>query len=78
MSLFDKVDRLILRNIKVTHETTQLDHIELGTPGKLGVIKVYCDAKDPELFKKKIDNAITILEYANKRMYGDSSSKKAE
>lgn len=71
MSIFDKLDRTILRNIKVTHEQTgnpNPDHLELGSASKFGVIKVYGNTNDPEAFKIKIDNAISILEHANLRM----------
>jgi len=40
------------------------DSIELGTPSKGGVLKVYFDSAKLEDAKVRIDNATTILEYA--------------
>jgi hypothetical protein len=40
------------------------DSVELGTPSKGGVLKVYFDASKLEDAKQKIDNAAAILEYA--------------
>jgi len=40
------------------------DSIELGTPSKGGVLKVYFDSAKPEDAKLRIDNATDILNYA--------------
>ena len=40
------------------------DSIELGTPSKGGAIKLYGDFNNPEEFKKKIDKAKEVKEYA--------------
>ena len=40
------------------------DSLEIGTPGKLGAIKIYGDFSKPEEFKKKIDAAKEVREYA--------------
>ena len=40
------------------------DSIELGTPSKGGAIKLYGDFNKPEEFKKKIDKAKEVKEYA--------------
>jgi len=45
--------------------TENPDSIEIGTPSKGGVIKVYGNFSEPEAFKKKIDNAKDVREYAN-------------
>lgn len=70
MTIFDKIDRVILRNIKVTHESINPnpDHIEIGTAGKGGVIKVYGDFNKPEEFKLKVERALLIREFTNQRM----------
>ena len=44
------------------------DSIEIGTPSKGGCIKVYGNFDNPEVFKSKIDNAVSIKEYANSKM----------
>jgi hypothetical protein len=40
------------------------DSIELGTPSKGGVLKVYFDSSKPEDAKARISNAAEILNYA--------------
>jgi len=47
------------------------DSLELGTPSKLGCIKVYGNFNDPESFKTKIDNAISVRQYANTKLNGE-------
>ena len=44
------------------------DSIELGTPSKGGAIKVYGDYRDPDAFKKLLDNAFAVRNYASKKM----------
>jgi len=41
------------------------DSIEIGTPSKGGAIKIYGDFNDSVAFKKKIDAAKEVKEYAN-------------
>ena len=41
------------------------DSIEVGTPAKGGVFKVYFDASKPDETKIRIDNAAKALAYAN-------------
>lgn len=74
MTLLDKIDRAILRNMKVEHETINRtpDHIEIGSASKGGVIKVYGDFNKPDEFKLKIDAALRLKEYANSKMYPPS------
>ena len=43
------------------------DSLEMGTPSKLGCIKVYGDFNRLEDFKKKIDAAFAAREYANSK-----------
>jgi len=40
------------------------DSLEIGTPGKSGCVKIYGNFADVEAFKKKIDNAKEVKEYA--------------
>lgn len=44
------------------------DSLEIGTPSKGGAIKIYGNFSDEESFKKKIDNAKKIREYANENL----------
>lgn len=50
------------------HKTENPDSLEIGTPSKGGAIKIYCDFINPELCKTKIDNAVIVREYANKKL----------
>ena len=77
MSLFDKFDRTILRNVHIEHESTNKtpDSLEIGTPGKGGVIKIYGDFSNPEQFKLKLEQAIQLKAYANSRLYGNTFDK---
>lgn len=77
MSIFDKFDRTILRNVHIEHESTNKspDSLEIGTPGKGGVIKIYGDFSNPEQFKAKLEQAIQLKAYANSRLYGNTFDK---
>ncbi len=44
------------------------DSLEIGTPAKGGAIKVYCDFKNLDETKAKIDNAIQAREYAQSKL----------
>lgn len=46
----------------------QQDSLEIGTPAKGGAIKVYCDFKNIEETKLKIDNAIAARNYAQQQL----------
>ena len=46
------------------------DSLEIGTPSKGGAIKVYGNYNEPDSFKKKLDNAISVREYANNKLNG--------
>ena len=46
------------------HITENPDSIEIGTPSKGGAIKIYGDFSKPDVFKKKIDDAKKVKEYA--------------
>lgn len=43
--------------VKHTHRNENADSLEIGTPGKGGVVKCYGDFSEPEAFKKKLENA---------------------
>lgn len=77
MSLFDKLDQAILQNIHVDHESTNKspDSLEIGTPGRGGVIKVYGDFSNPEQFKLKLEQALALRDYANSKVYGSTTKE---
>lgn len=77
MSLFDKLDQAILQNIHVDHESTNKspDSLEIGTPGRGGVIKVYGDFSNPEAFRQKIEKALELRDYANSKVYGSTTKE---
>lgn len=50
------------------HKTEEPDSIEIGTPSKGGAIKVYGNFCNVEAFQKKIDNAVLVREYTNKKL----------
>ena len=52
------------------HITDNPDSIEIGTPSKGGAIKVYGDFSKPDDFKKKIDSAKIVREYAQQQLGG--------
>ena len=55
---------------KTTNTIVHEDHdsLVIGTPGSGGAIKVYGDFNKPDLFKKKIDNAIEVRKYATAKI----------
>ena len=62
----DKVEE-IREAIESVHKTIteNPDSIEIGTPSKGGAIKIYGNFDNEEAFKKKIDIAKEVREYAN-------------
>jgi len=50
------------------HKTENPDSLEIGTPSKLGAVKIYGDFADAAAFQNKVDNAVTIREYAMKKL----------
>lgn len=81
MSIFDAIDRKILRSIKVEHivkrdESKLTDSFEIGTPGRSGVIKVYGDFNDPEAFKVKVSNALLVQSWTLRQIQNDETNKK--
>jgi len=48
------------------------DKIEIGTPGKGGVVSIHGNFEDPEGFQVRIDNAMKLREYARQK-YEESS-----
>jgi hypothetical protein len=52
-----------MEDLHKVYGTTYQDSIEIGTPSKGGVIKVYGDFSDIDGFKKRIDDAILLRKY---------------
>ena len=52
--------------IKTINESA--DSLAIGSPTKGGAIKVYGNFNKPEEFKKKIDNAVEVRNYANAKI----------
>jgi hypothetical protein len=57
----------------ILNRTARPDSIEIGTPSKGGVLKVYFDASNPEEMMELISNAKRGLLYANTPV--DTTSK---
>lgn len=53
--------------IALLGESDNPDSIEIGTPGKGGTVKIYGNFADPEGFKRKVDAAADVREYAGKK-----------
>lgn len=51
--------------IKHVHKNENPDSLEIGTPSKGGAIKIYGDYANAEEFKKKVDKAKEVRDYAN-------------
>lgn len=62
---------IIVKNITAGYQ----DSLEIGTPAKGGSIKVYCDFKNLEEVKSKIDNAILARSYANEKLEAKNEPK---
>ena len=44
------------------------DSLEIGTPSKGGVVKIYGDYSKPDEFKKKIDAALEVRKHAQEKL----------
>jgi len=44
------------------------DSIEIGTPGKGGTLKIYGDFFRMDEFKRKLENAKTVRQYAQQQL----------
>ena len=53
-----------MEETKVLNITENPDSINIGSASKQGAIKVYGDFNKPEEFKKKIDSAKEVMDYA--------------
>lgn len=57
-----KLDHQI--NVIVSYRGENPDSLEIGTPGKGGVVKIYGDYSDPDAFRAKIEAATSLRIYA--------------
>jgi len=51
---------------KIVNENN--DKLEIGTPAKGGAVRVSGDFNKPDEFKKKVDNALEVRNYANAKI----------
>lgn len=61
-------NELIGKLLDMIASEQQRDSIDVGTPGRKGNIKVYGDYSKPDEFKKKIDSAFEVRNYANDKL----------
>ncbi|KAF5071318.1 hypothetical protein DSECCO2_213010 [anaerobic digester metagenome] len=59
-------------------EDRNSDSIEIGTPGKGGVLKVYLNTDDPEAAVRRIDAGFALRQYAQDLQDGNRQIKKIE
>ena len=52
----------------IKHINENVDSLSLGSATKGGIIKIYSDYNNPIEFKKKIDNAKEVREYAQAKL----------
>ena len=64
---------IVVRHIK--DESKDTASLEIGT-AKFGCIKVYGNPDEVENFKKKLDNMISLREYANTKLATETNEKK--
>ena len=60
-------------NSEQLHDTLSL---EIGTPGKGGVIKIKGDADNPDQFMRRIERAVALRAYAQEFQNGDLPAPK--
>lgn len=67
ISLKSDVKEIVVRH---THENvgTMSDSLEISTPAKGGAVKIYFDVNKPEEARAKIDAAMALRDYANKKL----------
>lgn len=61
----------VVRHIHENKENRP-DSIEIGTPGKGGVVKLYCDFLDKADTEQRIRNAMAMRELANRLYSGET------
>jgi len=69
----------VIRHVHVHRDEDRLtDSIEIGTPGKGGVLKVYLDTNDPEAAMRRIDAGFALRQYAQDLADGNRQIKRIE
>lgn len=69
----------VIRHVHVHRdEDRNTDSIEIGTPGKGGVLKVYLNTDDPDAAVRRIDAAFSLRQYAQDLADGNRQIKKIE
>jgi hypothetical protein len=59
-------------------EDRNTDSIEIGTPGKGGVLKIYLNTDDPEAAMRRIDAGFALRQYAQDLADGNLQIKRIE
>lgn len=68
----DSLSRELIQQILQSEANT--DSVEIGTPSKGGVLKVYFNADDPAKAKARIDAAIHMRAYAAQALAGGAQA----
>jgi len=69
----------VIRHVHVHRdEDRNTDSIEIGTPGKGGVLKVYLNTDDPEAAVRRIDVGFALRKYAQDLAEGNREIKRIE
>jgi len=69
----------VIRHVHVHRdEDRNTDSIEIGTPGKGGVLKVYLNTDDPETAMRRIDAGFALRQYAQDLAEGNREIKKID
>ncbi len=69
----------VIRHVHVHRdEDRNTDSIEIGTPGKGGVLKIYLNTDDPEAAMRRIDAGFALRQYAQDLADGNRQIKRLE
>jgi hypothetical protein len=69
----------VIRHVHVHRdEDRNTDSIEIGTPGKGGVLKIYLNTDDPEAAMRRIDAGFALRQYAQDLADGNLQIKRIE
>lgn len=69
----------VIRHVHVHRdEDRNTDSIEIGTPGKGGVLKVYLNTDDPEAAVRRIETAFSLRQYAQDLAEGNREIKRID
>jgi len=69
----------VIRHVHVHRdENRNTDSIEIGTPGKGGVLKIYLNTDDPDAAVRRIEAAFSLRQYAQDLAEGNRQIKRIE